>query len=146
MARGWLNSAFLPSTFWFYDIKCAMEISDFLPLKSCDSITTPFEFVHHVKPDICTLITLFFIAYIDKPMENSSTSQSFYSQSLRVIVIVRNNTSNCVDFYHHPSLARSFRARTTDLIPLLLLALSSISIITAVYSSTRTIMRQTVIS
>ena len=103
MARGWLNSALLPSQFWFYAIKRAVEVSNYLPIKSSGIITTPFELVHHVKPDIRTLIPMFSIAYIDKPLDNTSSRQSFHSQSLRVIVIGRSTTSNCVEFYDPPS-------------------------------------------
>ena len=46
---------------------------------------------------------MFSIAYIDKPRDNNSSRKSFHSQSLRVIVIGRSTTSNCVEFYHPPS-------------------------------------------
>ena len=46
---------------------------------------------------------MFSIAYIDKPRDNTSSRQSFHSESLRVIVMGRSTTSNCVEFYHPPS-------------------------------------------
>lgn len=103
MARGWINSSLLPSSFWIYAVKRAVTVSTYLPITSRGIVTTLFELVHHVKPDIRTLIPLFSIAYIDKPTDNTTIRESFHSQSLRVIVIGRSSTSNCVKFYHPPS-------------------------------------------
>jgi len=44
MARNWLVSAELPSTFWFYAVKRAAEVSNYFPMKLDDNTwTTPFE-------------------------------------------------------------------------------------------------------
>ena len=59
MARSWINSALLPSSFWYYAIKRAAETSNYLPIQVNGITTTPFELVYHSKPDIWTLIPLF---------------------------------------------------------------------------------------
>lgn len=66
MARGWLASSLLPASFWFYAVKRACEVSNYLPLKSKGILTSSFELVHHQKPDLRTLFPMFSVAYIDK--------------------------------------------------------------------------------
>jgi hypothetical protein len=53
MARNWLASAELPSTFWFYAVRHAAEVCNFFPYKLEDgSYSTPFELAHNTKPDL----------------------------------------------------------------------------------------------
>jgi hypothetical protein len=48
MARNWLASAELPSTFWFYAVCRAAEVCNYFPFKLEDgSYTTPFELAHN---------------------------------------------------------------------------------------------------
>jgi hypothetical protein len=48
MARNWLASAELPSSFWFYAVRRAAEVCNFFPMKLEDgSFVTPFQLVHH---------------------------------------------------------------------------------------------------
>ena len=60
MARNWLASAELPSSYWFYAVKRAAEVCNYFPYKlEDDSYTTPFELVHGSKPDLRNLFKLF---------------------------------------------------------------------------------------
>ena len=79
MARSWLNSSLLPSSFWFYAIKRAVEVSNYLPVTLRGQITTPFELAHHVKPNIQIqiLLPIFSIAYIDKPSDSNNIRENF---------------------------------------------------------------------
>jgi hypothetical protein len=53
MARNWLASAELPSSFWFYAICQAAEVCNYFHYKLEDgTLTTPFELAHHTKPDL----------------------------------------------------------------------------------------------
>jgi len=57
MARSWLASAELPSSFWFYAVKCAAETCNYFPLKlEGDSWSTPLELAHKIKPDLCVCV------------------------------------------------------------------------------------------
>jgi hypothetical protein len=48
MARNWLASAELPLSFWYYTVRCAAEVCNYLPYKLEDgSFTTPFELAHN---------------------------------------------------------------------------------------------------
>jgi hypothetical protein len=51
MARNWLASAELPSTFWYYAVNRAAEVCNYFPFYLEDgSVTTPFELAYQVKP------------------------------------------------------------------------------------------------
>jgi deoxyuridine 5'-triphosphate nucleotidohydrolase len=103
MARSWLTSALLPSSFWYYAIKRAVEVSNYLPVTLKGQPTTPFELVHHQKPDLRALIPLFSTAYIDHPRTGTTNTATFSSQSLRVILIGRSSTCTSLEFYHPPT-------------------------------------------
>ena len=76
MAHSWLNSPLLPSSFWFYAIKRAVEVSNYLPVTLRGQVTTPFELAHYVKPYIRTLLPMFSIAYIDKPSDSNDVREN----------------------------------------------------------------------
>jgi len=65
MARNWLASAELPSSFWFYAVKRAAEVCNYFPTFMDDSIiATPFELAHHSKPDLRVLFKPFYLAAV----------------------------------------------------------------------------------
>ena len=64
MARNWLQSALLPSKFWYFAIKRATEISNISPTKLNDSITTPFTAVYNQRVDYRLLFPMFAVSYI----------------------------------------------------------------------------------
>ena len=103
MARSWLSSALLPSSFWYHAVKRAIEVTNYLPVTLNGITTTPFEVVHHHKPDIRSLIPLFSVAYIDHPNTGTTATPTFTSQSLRVILIGRSTKSTALEFYHPPT-------------------------------------------
>jgi hypothetical protein len=58
MARNWLASAELPSTFWYYAVHCAAEVCNYFPYKLEDgTYSTPFELVHRIKPDFMSPVS-----------------------------------------------------------------------------------------
>ena len=103
MARSWLTAALLPSSFWFYAIKRAIEVSNYMPVNVKGMITTPFELVHHSKPDLHSLIPLFSVSYIDHPMTNTTKNETMSTQSLRTILIGKSTKTTALEFYHPPS-------------------------------------------
>ena len=103
MARSWLSSALLPSSFWFHAIKRACEIKNYLPVNLKGQITSPHELVYHHKPDMRCLFPLFSVAYIDKDEDSNTNRGNFSSLSLRVIAIGKSSRANCLEFYHPPS-------------------------------------------
>lgn len=65
MARNWLASAELPSSFWYYAISRGAEVCNYFPMKlDNDSNITPFELAHHQKPDLFILFRPFSLAAV----------------------------------------------------------------------------------
>jgi hypothetical protein len=65
MARNWLASAELPSTFGFYALKRAVEVCNYFPYQLEDgTYTTPFELAHKTKPDLWVIFKMFGLAAV----------------------------------------------------------------------------------
>ena len=103
MARSWLSSSSLPSSFWFHAIKRACQISNYLPVNVKGQITSPHELVHHQKPDMRCNFPLIPIAYVNKDLDSTTKRGNFSSLTLRVICIGKSSKANCLEFYHPPS-------------------------------------------
>jgi hypothetical protein len=86
MARNWLASAELPSTYWFYSVKHAAEVCNYFPLRMEDgTYKTPFELVHHSKPDLRVLFKPFGLAAVRRECIGDVTVTKFNSQSIPMI-------------------------------------------------------------
>ena len=64
MARGWIASSLLPASFWWYSMKRAVEVSNYLPVKINNSYSTPHCLAFSEKPDLRNLLSLFVVAHI----------------------------------------------------------------------------------
>jgi len=65
MARNWLASAKLPSSFWFYAVQRTAEVCNYFSIPLEDgSLSTPFELIHQVKPDFRVLFKPFALAAV----------------------------------------------------------------------------------
>jgi len=95
MSRNWLASSLLPSEFWWHAMKRATEVSNYIPIKINNSLTTPHEQVYNCKPDLRNLLPMFSVAY---PSYKSKTSTD--AQTCKAILIGKSTTSNAYEFYH----------------------------------------------
>jgi hypothetical protein len=101
MARNWLASAELPSSFWFYAVKCAAEVCNFFTYQLEDgTYTTPFELAHKEKPDLRVLFKLFSLAAVRRERIGDDKLTKFESQSLPMIAVGRCPHSNGLQFYN----------------------------------------------
>ena len=100
MARNWLKSALLPSTYWYYAVKRAVEISNISPIKINNKVTTPFEQVHQKKVDYRQLFPMFSTSYIKQTTSKGRHKNKWKSQSLKVICIGSCPDSDGLLFYH----------------------------------------------
>jgi hypothetical protein len=90
MARNWLASTELPSSFWFYAVCRAAEICSYFPYRLEDNTyTTPFELVHHAKPDLCCLFKMFGLAAVCRERDGDNVLPKFASHSLLMIAVGR---------------------------------------------------------
>jgi hypothetical protein len=101
MARGWLASAELPATFWYYAVKRAAEICNYFPIQlEVGTWSTPSELAHATKPDLRVLFKMFGLAAVRRKCVRESKLGKFDSQSVPMIAIGRCSTSNGLLFYN----------------------------------------------
>ena len=104
MLRSWLLSNLMPTKFfWYHALKRAVEVSNYLPIKVNNKLTTPFEMVYKTKPDLRNLFPMFSVGYIYCSRDATTNRLTFHSTSLRCICLSRDDTSNQLEFYHPPS-------------------------------------------
>jgi hypothetical protein len=84
MARNWLASAELPSTFWFYAVHRASEVCHYFPYRLEDGVViTPFKLAHQQKPDLRILFKPFSLAAVRCECVGDTSITKFNSQSIR---------------------------------------------------------------
>ena len=105
MARNWLKSQLLPSTFWFFAIKRAVEVSNILPVETKEGIIyTPYERAYNRKVDFRCLFPMFSKAYIKVAKEQGGGHLNKYkSQIIKVICVGKCPKSDSLLFYHPSS-------------------------------------------
>jgi hypothetical protein len=105
MARNWLKSQLLPSNFWFFAVKRAVEISNILPVETKEGlIYTPYEHTYKKKVDFRNLFPMFSKAYVKITTEKGGSHKNkFSTQSLKVICVGKCPKSNSLLFYHPDS-------------------------------------------
>ena len=95
MARNWLASSLLPSSFWWHAVKRAAEMANYIPLKLDTKLTTPHELVFGEKPNFQNILPMFSVAYVD--YKNIHT---LHLQTVKAILIGRSDLSHALEFYH----------------------------------------------
>ncbi|MFN9982834.1 MAG: hypothetical protein ACK53Y_23090, partial [bacterium] len=101
MARNWLASAELPASFWFYAVRRAAEICNYFPSKlDSGKFITPFELVHHQKPDLRVLFPMFGLAAVRRERVGDSKLSKFDAQSIPMIAVGWCQQSNGLQFYN----------------------------------------------
>ena len=100
MSRNWMKSALLPSKYWYFALKRAIEISNISPTKIDNKVTTPFEAVHQQKVDYRQLFPMFATSYIKQETDSGKHKNKWKSQSLKVICVGSCPDSDGLLFYH----------------------------------------------
>ena len=63
MARSYITDMQMPRAYWFWALRHANQVMNYIPCKVNGELTTPFELVHGVKPDYRVLLRLFSTTY-----------------------------------------------------------------------------------
>jgi hypothetical protein len=63
MARAYITDMQMPRTFWFWSLRHATQVSNYIPCKVNGELTTPFKLIHGVKPDYRIRFRLFSTVY-----------------------------------------------------------------------------------
>jgi hypothetical protein len=105
IARNWLKSELLPSTFWFFAVKRAVEVLNILPVVTKEGLVyTPYERTYGKKVNFRNLFPMFSKAYIKISTEQGGGHLNKYkTQSLKVICVGKCPKSDSLLFYHPPS-------------------------------------------
>jgi hypothetical protein len=73
----------------------------YFPTKQVNGdIITPFELVHHQKPDLRVLFKMFSLAAVHRERQGDCRIQKFESQSIPMIAVGRCQNSNGLQFYN----------------------------------------------
>ena len=54
LARSWLTSNLLPTKFWYFAIRYAIQVHNYSPIKVENKMTTPHEIIHNTNQIIET--------------------------------------------------------------------------------------------
>jgi hypothetical protein len=104
MARTYITDMQMPHTYWFWAIRHANQVQNYIPCKVNDELTTPFELVHGVKPDYRILFRLFSTVYWrierDGTQDRDGVAEA---QSKQGIAIGRDRKSDGLLIYCHHS-------------------------------------------
>ena len=68
-ARQWLTASLLPSSYWWFAIKCACEINNILKAPHKKENISPYQLVTGEKPDYRQLFPMFSVAYMKYAQE-----------------------------------------------------------------------------
>ena len=86
-ARQWLTSALLPTSYWWFAIKRACEISNIIKASHKMENVSPYELVTGIKPDYRQMIPIFSVAYMKYAQEEKKAGRKWTTQSLKVIAV-----------------------------------------------------------
>ena len=83
----------LPPEFWYFAIKYAVQVSNYIPIKTSDTaLTTPYQLAYKKSPDYRKLIPLFSAAYVK--IYKSGEGNTLETQTVKAILIGNDKKSN----------------------------------------------------
>eukprot|EP00804_Cyclotella_cryptica_P016077 CCRYP_004202-RA/>CCRYP_004202-RA protein AED:0.18 eAED:-0.12 QI:0/0/0/1/0.5/0.33/3/0/1917 len=106
MARAYLTEKQMTREFWFYAVKHATRMMNYIPGRMGRRLASPFELVHGVKPDSTTWFELFSVGFFKMESSSDGKHSKTQSMSLAGIAVGRDDSSNTILFYN--PLTRSY--------------------------------------
>eukprot|EP00957_Ditylum_brightwellii_P204167 15337988-Ditylum_brightwellii.AAC.1 len=100
MVRNWLTSNYLPKKCWYFGLKAAAQVSNYMPILHKDGVwTTPFEEMHGVKLDWQNLVPMFSLSYVKRRRDAGVKRSTAESHSIKAICVGNDTQSNGLLFY-----------------------------------------------
>lgn len=94
-----LVECLLPSEYWFFAIKYAVQVSNYIPIKTNKTaLTTPFYEAYKQHPDLRKLLPIFSAAYVK--IYQSGEGNTFETQMLKTILVGNDEKSDARLFYN----------------------------------------------
>eukprot|EP00804_Cyclotella_cryptica_P026709 CCRYP_007942-RA/>CCRYP_007942-RA protein AED:0.35 eAED:0.34 QI:0/0/0/0.66/0.5/0.33/3/0/1904 len=100
MARAYLTEKQMNCEFWFYAVKHATRMMNYIPGRMGRRLASPFELVHGTKPDSTTWFELFSVGFFKTESSSDGKHSKTQSMSLAGIAVGRNDTSNTILLYN----------------------------------------------
>ena len=100
LARSWMASHLLPTKFWYFSVKQAVQVCNYTPIKVKSKWTTAFEQMYQQKPDYRNLMPLFSVAYVKRKKDGTKHRSKAMSQTLRCICVGNDRKSDGLLFYY----------------------------------------------
>ena len=102
IARNYLVEHLLPPEFWFFAIKYAVQVTNYIPIKTNNTtLTTPYFLAYNQKPDYRNLLPLFSAAYVK--IYKSGEGNTLNSQTIKAILVGNDDKSDGKLFYNPSS-------------------------------------------
>ena len=99
IARNYLVEHLLPPEFWFFAIKYAVQVTNYIPIKTDKTtLTTPYFLAYNQKPDYQNLLPLFSAAYVK--IYKSGEGNTLESQTVKAILVGNDDKSDGKLFYN----------------------------------------------
>eukprot|EP00957_Ditylum_brightwellii_P087036 6625003-Ditylum_brightwellii.AAC.1 len=86
MVCNWISSNYLAKKFWYFGLRAAAHVSNYMPTSTDDGIySSPFELAYGVKPNWRNLVPIFSVAYVKRTCDGSRHWSTADSQSIKCI-------------------------------------------------------------
>ena len=100
LCRNWLTSNYLPKSFWYFAVRAATIVSNYMSIQLANgNWTPPFEQVYNIKPDWRNLVPMFCVAYVKRFRDADTFSITSDSQTIQAICVGNDPESNILLFY-----------------------------------------------
>ena len=100
MARAYLTEAGMSRDYWFFALQHAARMMNMIPAKVNERLTTSFELVHRVKPDVRTWFPLFSVVFFYKEDDVDHDRNNFESDAMIGIAVGRSVKTNALRVYN----------------------------------------------
>ena len=94
MVRNWVALNHMPMQFWWFAIKYATQVYNYMPINYKNTISTPHYLVYKQKPDYRNLFPIFSVAYVKRYKDGTKKRKKLKSQTIKCIVVGNDHKSD----------------------------------------------------
>ena len=89
-----VNLNLLPTQCWYFTIKYAVQVIDYMPFIKDNKGTTHVQCIYKVEPDCKNIIPILSIAYVERFRARVKHRSKAISQSIKCILVGNNSKSD----------------------------------------------------
>lgn len=94
MARSYITDMQMTREYWFWAVRYAVQVLNYLPHKVNDVLTSPLKLAYGVKPDYQTLSRLFSTVYFKHESDDNRDPDGVKSKLMQGILLGRSLKTN----------------------------------------------------